>query len=1440
MALNDLTFDGKPDPSAKNYYLITVNPLDVGTEYGFRFKWVFSDSALNTKVGENWSPLFKYTTRTIAGPSAVTNLEADFKTLDKTAQDPFNTFRVRFTHDTTLKSSQYDNTNIAYYKILLEDISGGNQYKYELWRRDGEMESGVTGWIVDNANKVYELSQERHLFFFGDWITQFRVTVTPVTKDGKTGQSVTVQSGQWQTTLPAPEYSVTAGAYSYNVNITNFDPNATRIGTVWVEEIVTNDTVTPSQSDTRWALKTFIYTNPITVSTNDTNWRWVRVVFLDELSKLKEFKSPYGPAYRVKPYDPVSDSTDTTAPPNPSNVTASWVGNDITVTPTWASSDDTYRALITLTSSGNSRTIGFFKDAAIGGSFKITATDIYNLFGSYPSSFTGNLQGIDLAGNINTGTGFNVGARVNLIANITPTFTATAISNGYSISFSLPTGASYAKIFEGTTSGFTPSISNLVYSGVSPGVVTKASYTQVYIKIQYWNEFGDYSLISAALPVTPIDPLAVDNVAPPSTTWSSTGNSAGLDSTGTIGFNGFLNLQWNAVSDSSLRGYRIRFRPVTTPVSIYSYVNSPGTGTTFRLNGLTVGATYEVGIATFDEFNNTSAYTTLSPNLTVSGTPFVAQNVTVSGYFQAQATNDTGAFKFGYGVETGKRGIVFNPNNYWYIDSLQSALFKIGGPTNYVSWDGASLQVAGDLHAKTGSFSGNVQLQSANASIWNGPTNSTGNITGDGFVLNNSGLAIRKQVGSIQRNIRLDSIQGGIFADYGNIAGWIIDNNSLERLTGGLYSGIGSTGTYAFWAGSSTSGGAANAAFYVTPAGVVKANNISITGGDLSIGGSNFTVNSSGVLTATGANITGQLTVTGASTITGNLGVTSGTFYIGSSASTGNRIVANSGGIAGYISGNTTPNFELGIDGTLRSIKGFIGNWTIDSTSIYKLNPAVTAGVYLDSTDAIIYTGSKTGVGAGLSWGSTNSDIVLWAGTSYANRTNANFRVTLGGVATMQGATITGSNVNSDITNLSTSLSGVSSTATQAYNLADGKNKTYYQSFQPTGTLKDGDLWFDTANGNRLYRYNGSTWALAQDGQVTNALQKGSFSTAVLAIDNATNQVTNILSNGITISTSGFLIKKGNETVSAGPAQLVLNSSGITARNASGQNTFIITNTGDATFSGTVSGATILGGNINITGETFTPTTGDSDSGAGGSGGGSSNSFYSLYQRTPIGYSFPITCVGFNAVALISTATAGVVSSWYPYYDGASDLGVKYSPTYATPAYRWRNLRLTGDAYFGGDGSSNAVDPLTDGTTARTKIYSTGQIYANTLGTATGTTLVQSSGGYIRVSSSSRRYKENIIEIDKSGYLNLISELTPVTFNYKQEFAPEEQHIIVSGLIAEDVDEIQELRTIVNYNSNGEPESISYDRLSALLVLAIKEIKDKLNSIEQRLDVLEG
>lgn len=68
--------------------------------------------------------------------------------------------------------------------------------------------------------------------------------------------------------------------------------------------------------------------------------------------------------------------------------------------------------------------------------------------------------------------------------------------------------------------------------------------------------------------------------------------------------------------------------------------------------------------------------------------------------------------------------------------------------------------------------------------------------------------------------------------------------------------------------------------------------------------------------------------------------------------------------------------------------------------------------------------------------------------------------------------------------------------AADAQATADGKIVTYYQDAEPTQNLTVGDLWIDTNDGNKLYRYNGTSWDYFRDDTALD-----NFITATYAVD---------------------------------------------------------------------------------------------------------------------------------------------------------------------------------------------------------------------------------------------------------------------------------------------------------------------------------------------------
>lgn len=92
----------------------------------------------------------------------------------------------------------------------------------------------------------------------------------------------------------------------------------------------------------------------------------------------------------------------------------------------------------------------------------------------------------------------------------------------------------------------------------------------------------------------------------------------------------------------------------------------------------------------------------------------------------------------------------------------------------------------------------------------------------------------------------------------------------------------------------------------------------------------------------------------------------------------------------------------------------------------------------------------------------------------------------------------------------------ISAVASEAMDMADsamtsanGKNTIYRASSQPTGgTYANGDVWFDTAHDNKIYRYDGTTWvgfALgddALDSLSANKLTAGTIDASQITVSN--------------------------------------------------------------------------------------------------------------------------------------------------------------------------------------------------------------------------------------------------------------------------------------------------------------------------------------------------
>jgi hypothetical protein len=78
---------------------------------------------------------------------------------------------------------------------------------------------------------------------------------------------------------------------------------------------------------------------------------------------------------------------------------------------------------------------------------------------------------------------------------------------------------------------------------------------------------------------------------------------------------------------------------------------------------------------------------------------------------------------------------------------------------------------------------------------------------------------------------------------------------------------------------------------------------------------------------------------------------------------------------------------------------------------------------------------------------------------------------------------------------VATDLSDALSTAAAAQATADGKIDSYWQTTAP-GSASEGDLWFDTDDGNKQYRWTSGAWVAADDTRIGTAISAASTAQA--------------------------------------------------------------------------------------------------------------------------------------------------------------------------------------------------------------------------------------------------------------------------------------------------------------------------------------------------------
>jgi hypothetical protein len=130
---------------------------------------------------------------------------------------------------------------------------------------------------------------------------------------------------------------------------------------------------------------------------------------------------------------------------------------------------------------------------------------------------------------------------------------------------------------------------------------------------------------------------------------------------------------------------------------------------------------------------------------------------------------------------------------------------------------------------------------------------------------------------------------------------------------------------------------------------------------------------------------------------------------------------------------------------------------------------------------------------------------------------------------------------------------------------------------------------------------------------------------------------------------------------------------------------------------------------------------------------------------------------------------------------------------------------------------------------ARAFIYSAGIQTTMTSSGSAGTVLHGDTNGLIYKFTSSERYKKNIVDaaLDSAK----IYDMRPVEYENNENSKEGDEGKKGFGLIAEEVHEL--FPEIVIYDEEGKPDSISYDRISVLLLMEIKKLKEEIEKLKE-------
>jgi hypothetical protein len=785
-----------------DYWDIVVPDLDANTDYAVQFAWVYSDKA---KGNSPYSDFFEFTTPAPVRTCPI-NVEAtwDQNTADLKViwEKPFLTDGV--TRDNRIKLFQLTltaNGLDVFVPIAVKfDV---NNYSYTLSQQNNMANFGGTfqGTIVGKITSIYgDGSSDDCLFTIPTY-------VDPVC----TGS---IADNKWSVT------SIDNGI------LVSWNDDLTKAATYRETRVYVSETNSPYN----WVLR---YTGfgPASITLDTFADVYVKLNHLSDSNCLSLDSSvKTGKAFDTIEFD--------NTPPDPViNPSAAWdVNRDLIVSFTMPADSKKLPSYVKVHLTYNAETEYFEKtvNSTIANaltSVKITRNEIIDGFGANPTSFTsGYVTDLDIYRNENT-TQVNIAnlataIRPNPLNGILTTINVSSTANGYIVSSNLHSKATGIDIYQSSLENGTYT---LIASSISSPVIIydeDNAGNSVWVKAKWTCEDGDANM-SAPQEVQILDVGALSLIE----------NPVKIKTDGSI-FAGTL--------DANDEPVLAQARMVINKRGLFLYDDNDENG---------IGPTTQI-IGKWDSQNSLAPATFITKkakiaNWIISENKF--ENVLTSSTktYTGLSPNGTYAFWAGAGAAGGYSEDINNDAKFSVTHSgnvIARNIKILGGELEIGS--NVTIDTEGKIIAKEVDLSG--EIKAASGIIGNVEIGGTINgVAYNGQMLISTGEGSKVEIGkytsgdiknpaigfsgiqitgSNQKYVQLDPVNG-IIANKGTIAGWTIDNNSINK--------SGNVGLYApnnpeandimIWAGTSRLG-SPGPNFSVTYSGALTANEATIKG----------------------------------------------------------------------------------------------------------------------------------------------------------------------------------------------------------------------------------------------------------------------------------------------------------------------------------------------------------------------------------------------------------------------------------------------------------------------------------------------------------------------------------------------------------------------------------------------------------------------------------